>query len=102
MSGARSQFDHLKKVIVKNFQLSSFLALSALLTFFFRLYNLPMQLHIDLIIPLSPTILPNGEYRKDVLLIFRFPFYGERAAYSATRKRRKNFVFSCRKMSENA
>lgn len=61
-----------------------------------------MQLHIDLIIPLSPTILPNGEYRKDVLLIFRFPFYGERAAYSATRKRRKNFGFSCRKMSENA
>ena len=61
-----------------------------------------MQLHIDLIIPLSPTILPNGDYRKDVLLIFRFPFYGERAAYSATRKRRKNFVFSCRKMSEKA
>ena len=61
-----------------------------------------MQLHIDLIIPLSPTILPYGEYRKDVLLIFRFPFYGERAAYSATRKRRTNFGFSCRKMSENA
>ena len=61
-----------------------------------------MQLHIDLIIPLSPTILPNDEYRKDVVLKFRFPFHGERVAYSASRKQRKNFGFSCRKMSENA